>query len=112
MAVTVNVNHDRVEAKVMGVWKERLPLLANEIMNDTNEYVKRDTGTLIASSLRHSRLEEGLIIWVTPYAKRQYWEIETAYKEKNPKATWRWCEQAKIDCKERWQRQAQRLMEM
>ena len=112
MAVTVNFDRARIEAKIEGVWKERLPLLVEEIMYDCNEYCKRDNGILIASSLIHSKPEQGLIIWKTDYAKRQYWEIKTAYTEKNPKATWRWCEAAKIACKERWQRQAQRLMEM
>ena len=67
---------------------------------------------LIASSLVHSRPQEGKLIWQTPYARRQYWEIRTAYRTVNPNATWRWCEYAKQRFLQKWNRQAQRLMEM
>ena len=69
------------------------------------------TGTLIASSLVHSRTQEGKLIWQTPYARRQYWAIRTAFKNVNPNATWRWCEHAKQKNLAKWNRQAQKLTE-
>ena len=84
MPVRINVNQHAIEAKVSGAFDKALPMLANEIQNDCNQYCKEDTGTLIASSLIHSRLDEGQLIWQAPYARRQYWEIKTAYKD--PKA--------------------------
>ena len=99
-------------ARVTGAFQKGLPLLTASIRDDCNEYCKRDSGTLIASSMLHSKLSQGLIIWQTPYARRQYWEIRTAFQTRNEKATWRWCEYAKNANVQKWQLQAQRLMEM
>lgn len=112
MPVKINISKSAVTAKVTGAFQSALPQLSEEILNDCNQYCKEDTGTLIASSLVHSRPQEGKLIWQTPYARRQYWAIRTAFKTVNSGATWRWCEAAKQRHLERWNRQAQRLMEM
>lgn len=101
----------QIDVKIQGAWKNILPILSGIIRDDCNEYCKMDTGNLIMSSLIHSKLDKGRIIWRTPYAKRQYWEIRTAYKDENPKATWRWCEAAKAEYQDRWKEQAQRLID-
>jgi hypothetical protein len=112
MPVRINLHQNAVEARVSGAFQNALPQLSEEILNDCNQFCKEDTGTLIASSLVHSRPQEGKLIWQTPYARRQYWAIRTAFKTVNPGATWRWCEAAKQRHKARWERQAQRLTEM
>ena len=112
MPVKINIPKGAVVAKVEAAFKNGLPQLSEEILNDCNQYCKEDTGMLIASSLVHSRPQEGKLIWQTPYARRQYWEIRTAYTDVNPNASWKWCEVAKRLHKDQWQRQAQRLMEM
>ena len=112
MPVTIKIDKSAVKAKVQGAWEKGLPLLAEEIMNDCNQYCKERDGALKASSLTHSRPQQGQIIWQTPYARRQYWEIRTAIPDVNPHASWKWCEVAKRNHKERWARQAQKLMEM
>lgn len=112
MPITIQIDKHAVEAKVKGAWKKGLPLLSQEILNDCNQYCKEDTGMLIASSMTHSVLNDGQLIWQTPYARRQYWEIRTAHKDVNPKATWKWCEAAKSAYKGQWQIQAQKLLEM
>ena len=86
------------------------PELASEVLNDCNQYCKEDTGMLIASSYIHSDLDKGKLIWQTPYAKKQYWDIRTAYKTVNPGASWRWCEVAKKKHLKQWEIQAQRLV--
>ena len=111
MPVKINIPTGAVEAKVTAAFKAGLPQLSEEILNDCNQYCKEDTGTLIASSMVHSRPEQGKLIWQTPYARRQYWAIRTAFKTVNPNAVWRWCEAAKRHHLDRWTRQAQRLME-
>ena len=105
MPVKINIDPARVGAKVMGAWQEALPALSEEILADCNEYCKEDQHTLINSSLTHSRPQEGKLIWETPYAKRQYWEIKTSL---TPGRTWKWCETAKRKHKERWNRLAER----
>jgi hypothetical protein len=112
MAVKVRINKEACAAKVEGAWGKGLAMLTSEIMNDCNQYCKEDTGMLIASSMIHSRPNEGQIIWQTPYARRQYWEIQTAVKDVNPKASWKWAEVAKQKHRDQWARQAQRLLEM
>ena len=111
MAVRINISKSAVVAKVTGAFDAALPLLSEEILNDCNQFCKEDTGTLIASSLVHSRPQEGRLIWQTPYARRQYWAIRTAFKTVNPNATWRWCEYAKQKNLAKWTKQAQKLME-
>ena len=105
MPVKIYIDPNRVGQKVITAWKEGLNDLSNEILADCNEYCKEDQGTLIASSLAHSRPQEGKLIWETPYAKRQYWAIKTSL---TPGRTWKWCETAKRKHKERWKRLAER----
>lgn len=112
MAVKILINRKKVETKIEYGFKAGMGTLANEILNDCNQYCKEDTGMLIASSYIHSQLDDGKLIWQTPYARRQYWEIKTAIPEPNPKATWKWCEAAKKARFNTWQKQAQRLLEM
>ena len=112
MPIKIQINKSAVQTKVMTAFEKGLPILSEEILNDCNQYCKEDTGALIASSYTHSQLDEGKLIWQTPYARRQYWEIRTAYTDVNPNASWKWCEVAKTKHKQQWAKQAQRLMEM
>lgn len=109
MAVKINFVKEQVMAKIMDTFNANLEELSSEILNDCNQYCKEDTGTLIASSLIHSDLKNGKLIWQTPYARPQYWEIRTAYKTVNPNASWRWCELAKKRHMGQWERRAQML---
>lgn len=105
MPVKINIDPNQCAAKVKGAWEKALPALSEEILADCNEYCKEDHGTLIASSIEHSIPKEGKLIWETPYARRQYWEIRTSLK---PGRTWKWCETAKRKWKSRWQKLAER----
>lgn len=104
----ITVSKAQLQAKVDSAWKKSLRYLASEVRKDCNQYVKYDKGQLERSSLVHSVLEQGKIVWDTPYAKRQYWEIKTSL---TPGRTWKWCETAKVKYKDKWQRQAQRGFE-
>ena len=112
MSVTVTFDLYGTARKVDDEFKKIRPMLSSQILKDCNKYCKEDTGILKASALTHSLPKEGKVIWQTPYARRQYWEIQTAHKDKNPRATWKWCEAAKQACKEQWRKQAQRALEM
>ena len=114
MAIDVKIKFDgnRVMAKVDKAWDKGLAILTEEILNDSNQYVKVDKHTLEMSALTHSIPKEGKIIWQTPYARRQYWEIQTAYKDVNHNATWKWFHVAKAKHLQKWVRQAGKLMEM
>ena len=108
MPVHVNISPDRVTAHVNSAWAKGLFALSEQILTDCNKYVKYAEGTLQDTSYAASKPRDGLLIWDTPYAKRQYWEIQTALK---PGRTWKWCETAKNRHLEEWQRIAQKGMD-
>ena len=112
MAVRININENRIQAIIDNTWTNGLEMLSSQVLRDCNLYCKEDTGMLIMSSYIHSRLNEGKLIWQTPYAARQYYEIRTAYHDVNPNATWRWAEVAKSNHYDEWVRQAEAIMRL
>ena len=109
MPVTVKFDKAKVLARIDLSDPTKMKQLCEIIRADCNEYCKRDKGGLIASSMTNSKLEQGRIVWNTPYARRQYYEIRTASADVNPKATWRWAEVAKNQHLDKWLRQAKKL---
>jgi hypothetical protein len=109
MSVKININGDMIVAKMDAVYSNNMEMLASQILRDCNRYCKEDTGMLIMSSLIHSKLKQGLLVWRTPYAARQYYEIKTAYPDVNSNASWRWCEVAKTLHQADWDRQAKAI---
>lgn len=103
----LDINPEQIQAKIDAAWKKGLPVLANDILRDCNEFCKLDKGDLRGSSQMASRLEEGILRWDTPYARRQYWGIPTAYE---PGTCWQWCEAAKAKYGQRWAEQAEDAM--
>lgn len=109
MAVRIEINENSIKAKIDNTWANGLEMLSTQILKDCNLYCKEDTGMLIMSSFIHSDLKHGLLVWQTPYAARQYYEIQTAYHDVNSNATWRWVEYAKKLHLADWVRQAQAI---
>lgn len=109
MPVRIDIDTLKIAGKIDSAWRRGLPQLASIIRENCNEFCKKDNGYLIASSLIHSDLSHGRLVWQTPYAARQYYEIRTANREVNPNASWRWCEVARTVYHERWNRQAQAI---
>lgn len=109
MSVKITVNETGIKATIDNAWESGLEMLSSQILQDCNRYCKEDTGMLIMSSLIHSKLKQGVLIWNTPYAARQYYEIRTAYKDVNSNASWRWVELAKQLHGKDWERQAQAI---
>lgn len=109
MPVRVIVDENNVIRKIVRTVNNGLGMLSSEILRDCNEFCKEDTGMLIASSYIHSDLENGKLVWQTPYAARQYYEIPTAYHDVNGQATWRWCEVAKQHYGAEWERKAKAI---
>ena len=105
MPVYIKIDGAKCEAKVKGAWDKGLFALSSQVLGDCNQYVKIDTHTLESSSYSHSILKEGRLIWKTPYAKRQYWAIETSL---TPGRTWKWCETAKTKHLADWARIAEK----
>lgn len=110
MPIKIHIDPNKIGAKVNEAWEKGLPTLSEQILADCNLYCKEDKTTLIDSSLIHSRPKEGKLVWQTPYARRQYWAIQTAVKDVNPNASWKWCEVAKARWRERWAKLAERAL--
>ena len=109
MSVRITIDESRIQARIDNTWENGLEMLSTQILKDCNMYCKEDTGMLIMSSYIHSDLKHGRLVWATPYAARQYYEIPTAYHDVNSNATWRWCEVAKQNHQADWGRQAQAI---
>ena len=109
MSVKINIDGDKIAYKIDRTIKNGMAMLSAVVLHDCNKYCKEDTGALMISSYVHSKLDEGKLVWQTPYAARQYYEIRTAYKDVNSNASWRWCEVAKTNHLDRWQKQAQEI---
>lgn len=111
MGTIIRFDPNAAAARVEKRFNEITPKLTMLIRDDCNEYCKWAEGALVASSFTASKLDEGKIIWRTPYARRQYWEIKTAHRDVHEKATYKWAHVAKKKHSEQWSRQAQKLME-
>jgi hypothetical protein len=107
MPIRIQIDPNKVGAKVTTAWKESLLPLSAQILEDCNQYVKVDQHTMESSSYSASDLRNGKLVWDTPYAKRQYWEIKTSL---TPGRTWKWCETAKRKFKSDWQKLAEKLL--
>ena len=101
----LQINTVQVGMKVKSAWEAGLYKLSEEILEDCNKYCKEDQHGLIESSNTHSKPAQGLLVWETTYAKRQYWEIRTSL---TPGRTWKWCETAKNRYKDEWRKSAER----
>ena len=111
MPVKLEIKKQPIVQKFQGRFDNMvLPILTEEIAKDANTYVKVKSHQLEASMNLHSRFDEGLIIWQTPYAARQFWEIETAHTDKNPNASWKWALVAKQNHMPEWMEKLRRLM--
>ena len=106
MPIKIKIDPNQCALKVEGAWKKGLFALSSQILNDCNQYVKVDQHTMESSSYVASQLDKGILVWDTPYAKRQYWEIQTSL---TPGRSWKWCEAAKRKYKADWQRLAEKV---
>ena len=112
MSVKININANSIKATIDQTWDTGLEMISSIILKDCNEFCKEDTGMLIISSYIHSDLKKGRLVWHTPYAASQYYKIQTAHKDVNSRATWRWVEVASKLYKALWGRQAQAIMRL
>lgn len=102
MSFTVTFDKSACAARIREAAEGRALFITSEqVLKDCNYYCKQDQGTLIDSSITHSVLEKGRLIWRTPYAKRQYY-LNAANTDVNANAVWMWCHKAKAKHKKDW----------
>lgn len=104
MSVTVKFDKAACIERIRGAAEGKALLIASEqVLKDCNYYCKQDQGTLISSSITHSQLDKGKLIWKTPYAKKQYY-LQTAHSDVNSNASWMWCHKAKAAHSKEWKK--------
>ena len=108
MGVTIKSDRNAIRKRIQTAWGAGLPMLSGEILKDCNKYCRQDQGALISSSYSHSDLDNGVLVWETPYAKRVYYTGKPS-KDVNPDASLMWCEKAHAADGEKWNKQAQIL---
>ncbi len=74
------------------------------IMADSNYFCPLKTGKLQQSAIINSRIGSGVLIWRTPYARRQYHDYHKPPYQPNPNACGKWVEAAKARWLEKWVR--------
>lgn len=107
--VEVTLDKNAILLRVKKMRGQATEIISNELLKDSNYYAREDTGELIRSSLRASRLKEGLLIWDTPYAKKMYY-VGTPSRDKNPNASLLWAQKAADMNREKYQRMLDKLM--
>ena len=107
MAVNISIDRSRVAARIKAGKMSMVAAVAEQALSDCNYFAKRDQGTLIESSQTASDIENGLLVWNTPYARRQYYTGAPSL-EHNPNASIRWCEEAHDHFGQDWAKIAQK----
>ena len=107
-SIKLTFNHAEVRAKIRSACSDVTPILAEQVLKDSNFYAREDTGAMIASSQIHSNLKEGELIWETNYAKYAYY-VGMPSHDKNPNATLMWFETAKTTYLKEWLKLAQKI---
>lgn len=91
MAIKILSDKNAIKKMIaFGVQSARVAL-TEAIIEYGNKYVRIDQGTLKDSSYIHSKPEQGLAIWNTPYAKRMYYTGHPV-KDINQQASLMWAE--------------------
>jgi hypothetical protein len=109
MGVRVTLDKAAVKARVEAASRKATIIVANELLKDSNYYCREDSGELKRSAIRASKLEEGKLIWNTPYAKRMYY-IGNPVKDKNRNASLMWAQKAADNHREKYIKMAQKAV--
>lgn len=77
-------------------------LLDQKVLTDSNFFIPKDTSNLEKSGILKTVIGSGIVRWVTPYARRQYFEFKRKSHLKNPNAVYKWFESAKVRHQKEW----------
>lgn len=101
MSVKVSLDKMKVLERLNSATGKCTEVLANEVLKDSNNLARVDSGEMVRSSIRSSNLKEGKLIWNTPYAKKAYY-VGNPSKDKNPNAQLMWAHKAVAQNKEKY----------
>lgn len=110
--INVNINQQAIADNVWRAVDKAQAALDEQILKDCNYFIPKDTGQLEMSSIINSRIGEGLLVWNTPYARRQYYGVNYNFStDRNPNAGPLWFERAKALHFNAWKTLAQRIID-
>lgn len=110
--ISVNTDLRELESRVVTATERAQYLFDEQVLKDSNYYIPMDTQALERSGITNSKLGDGLLIWNTPYARKQYYGIDHNFsKDKNPNARALWFEYAKSIHLNSWKRILSGLIE-
>ena len=98
------LNDAKIKADISGALKRAQAPLDAMVLQDSNYFVPIKTGTLQKSAIINTRLGSGEVKWVTPYARRHYYNYTKPEHQINPNACAKWFEAAKARWLEKWVR--------
>jgi|SRR5690625_784733 len=99
----VHVNMGTIPVKVPSAFEYGQYVLDEQALKDSNFYIPADQWNLRDSSLLHSKLGDGELYWMTPYARRLYYNPQYNFStDKNPNARGLWWEAAKAEKRKEW----------
>lgn len=103
--VTTSLDAKKIEARIETKAKKITPQLASMVLSDSNYFVPVKTSVLEKSAITNSRINEGVLIWSTPYARAQYYGEDFDHSQQhNPSACAKWYEAAKARWLDKWVR--------
>lgn len=105
MRIQATVKLEKPKQLIKGGRKKLIVALTEQVMKDSNYYAPMRDGYLVDSSINNSEPEKGIIRWVTPYARRLYYNPQFNFsKDVNPNARGLWFEAAKQSKLDEWTR--------
>ena len=104
---TVKGNFDAqaVKARISAAIHKAQMKLDQQVITDSNYYCPLKTGTLQKSAVIGTVVGSGLVVWKTPYARRQYYGVNfDRSRDPNPSSCAKWFEAAKARKLEQWRK--------
>ncbi len=109
MGISVELNKAAVAARIKAATQKAQIAMAEQALQDSNQYARHDQGQLIESSIIASQPDKGLLVWDTPYAKKVYY-LGTPAKDVNPNASIMWVHKARAAHGKQWEDIAQKII--
>lgn len=110
MKIDVKIFYERVGRKIVAKKARAQKVVDVTVIKDSARFVPFETGTLEKSAMENSKIGSGLVVYNTPYAKRQYYGKFDHAKNKHPHATRLWFEAAKAENLDKWIRIVQEIV--
>lgn len=102
---TANFDSAAAKRKFSGAIHKAQIKLDAQVLADSNFYCPLKEGELQKSAIIDTVIGSGLVVWRTPYARRQYYGVNFDHsQQKNPNACAKWFEAAKARKMQQWEK--------